>query len=128
MARVCVRVLGPARLEVAGAPARLTPLTVRLLIRLVAAGGTAVPVRTLLHDVWELDDRQWQRGKNEVQKRILELRRALDPQQTGEGAQILRTEQIHVARNPESGYRLVLEPEQVDYVHFTALVNTALKA
>lgn len=39
MGRVRVGVLGPTTVSVDGATVRLTPLTVRLLLRLVAAGG-----------------------------------------------------------------------------------------
>ena len=131
MARIRVSVLGPARLEVDGVPARLTPLTTRLLVRLVAAEGEAVPVRRLHRDVWALDGdrpRQSQRHRNEVQKRVLELRRALDPAQSGDAARVLRTEQWLAAPVPETAYRLVLGPEELDSSEFTDLVNSALLA
>ncbi|MGV9387742.1 macro domain-containing protein [Streptomyces olivaceus] len=131
MARIRVSVLGPARLEVDGVPARLTPLTTRLLVRLVAAEGEPVPVRRLHRDVWALDDdrpHQSQRRRNEVQKRVLELRRALDPAQRGDAARVLRTEQSLAAPVPETAYRLVLGPEELDSSEFTDLVNSALLA
>ncbi|MFD5805863.1 macro domain-containing protein [Streptomyces sp. NPDC127020] len=131
MARIRVRVLGPAGLEVDGEPARLTPLTTRLLVRLVAAEGESVPVRTLHRDVWAVGGEQPHqsgRHRNEVQKRVLELRRALDPAQNGDGARVLRTEQLLAAPAPETAYRLVLTPEQLDCAEFTDLVNSALLA
>ncbi len=131
MARIRVSVLGPARLEVDGAAVRLTPLTTRLLVRLVAAEGSAVPVRQLRREVWDLPaelPRQAQRSRNEVQKRILELRRALDPAQSGDGTRILRTEQLLTARGPETAYRLVLRADELDCAEFTELVNSALHA
>nr|WP_244319861.1 MULTISPECIES: macro domain-containing protein [Streptomyces] len=129
--RIRVKVLGPVRLEVDGVPVRLTPLTVRLLVRLVVAGGEAVPVRQLRRDVWGLADepRQLdQRNRNEVQKRILELRRALSPGPDGVGMSILRTEQQVTVQGPQTAYRLVLRPEELDSTRFTAIVSDALLA
>lgn len=131
MARIRVSVLGPVRLESDGVAICLTPLTTRLLVRLVAAEGEAVPVRKLRRDVWSLTadlPHQAQRSRNEVQKRVLELRRALDPEQSGAAARILRTEQQSTARGSETAYRLVLGPGELDSVEFTDLVNGALHA
>lgn len=130
MTRIRIRVLGPVQLEVDGAEVRLTPLTTRLLVRLVAAEGEAVPVRTLRRDVWGMADEPRhlaQRGRNEVQKRVLELRRALDPRQDGTAARVLRTEHVTVA-GPETAYRLVPGPGEVDSEEFTAVVGAALLA
>lgn len=123
--------LGPVQLDVDGIPVRLTPLTTRLLVRLVAAEGEAVPVRQLRRDVWGLADGPRhldQRNRNEVQKRVLELRRALDPGQDGTAARVLRTEQQVTVHGPETAYRLVLRPEELDSAQFTAVVGTALLA
>ncbi|MFJ3892842.1 macro domain-containing protein [Streptomyces sp. NPDC090083] len=129
--RIQVRVLGAVRLDVDGIPVRLTPLTTRLLVRLVAAEGEAVPVRQLRRDVWGLADGPRhldQRNRNEVQKRVLELRRALDPVQDGTAARVLRTEQQVTVHGPETAYRLVLRPEELDSARFTAVVGSALLA
>ena len=131
MPRIQVSVLGPVRLEADGVPVRLTPLTTRLLLRLVAAEGEAVPVRQLHRDVWGMATElphQAQRSRNEVQKRILELRRALDPHQDGTAARTLRTEQLLTVRGPETAYQLVLELEELDSTRFTRLVRGALHA
>jgi len=131
MAYIRVSVLGPVRLEADGAAVRLTPLTTRLLVRLVAADGEAVQVGRLHRDVWGLSaepHHQAQRSRNEVQKRVLELRRALDPAQSGDAARILRTEQQPTAHGSETAYRLVLRPEELDSAEFTELVNGALHA
>lgn len=123
--------LGAVRLDVDGIPVRLTPLTTRLLVRLVAAEGEAVPVRQLRRDVWGLADGPRhldQRNRNEVQKRVLELRRALDPVQDGTAARVLRTEQQVTVHGPETAYRLVLRPEELDSARFTAVVGSALLA
>ncbi|MEZ7002360.1 macro domain-containing protein [Streptomyces sp. AD55] len=131
MARIRVSVLGPATLEVDGVPVRLTPLTKRLLVRLVAAEGEPVPVQVLRRDVWAVGDErhsQAHRRRNEVQKRVLELRRALDPGQSGAGSRVLRTEQVMAAPVPETAYRLVLGPGELDCADFTELVDSALLA
>lgn len=131
MTRIRIKVLGPVQLEVDGVPVRLTPLTTRLLVRLVAAEGEAVPVRQLRRDVWGLADEPRhlaQRGRNEVQKRVLELRRALDPRQDGTAARVLRTEQQVTVGGPETAYRLVPAPGEVDSEQFTAAVGEALLA
>ncbi|WP_237404927.1 macro domain-containing protein [Actinacidiphila reveromycinica] len=124
-------VLGPAKLEVDGAPVHLTPLSTRLLVRLVAADGEPVPVRSLRREVWGLNAElpgQAQRDRNEVQKRVLELRRALDPERTGEGARVITTDQLPTARGSETTYQLVLRPSELDSAEFTELVNGALHA
>ncbi|MEV6513265.1 macro domain-containing protein [Streptomyces sp. NPDC051642] len=129
--RIQVKVLGPVQLDVDGIPVRLTPLTTRLLVRLVAAEGEAVPVRQLRRDVWGLADGPRhldQRNRNEVQKRVLELRRALDPGQDGTAARVLRTEQQVTVHGPETAYRLVLRAGELDSARFTAVVGTALLA
>jgi hypothetical protein len=131
MARIRIHVLGPVRLEVDGVPVRLTPLTTRLLVRLVAAEGEAVPVRQLRRDVWGLADEprhQAQRSRNEVQKRVLELRRALDPEGDGTAARLLRTEQQVTVGGAETAYRLVPRAEELDSTRFTATVGDALLA
>ncbi|MFF6955527.1 macro domain-containing protein [Streptomyces sp. NPDC008317] len=131
MTHVRINVLGPVLLEVDGLPVRLTPLTTRLLVRLVAAEGEAVPVRQLRRDVWGLADEprhQAQRNRNEVQKRVLELRRALDPGQDGTAARLLRTEQQVTVGGAETAYRLVPRAEELDSARFTAVVGEALLA
>ncbi|AKN75464.1 hypothetical protein QR97_21075 [Streptomyces sp. PBH53] len=124
-------VLGPVRLDVNGAPVRLTPLTARLLVRLVAADGEAVTARRLYRDVWQHTvelPHQDLRNRNEVQKRILELRRAFDQAGPGHGTRIVRTGQLPTARGAESTYRLDLSDDELDSAEFTRLVGDALRA
>ncbi|MFF7370702.1 macro domain-containing protein [Streptomyces tricolor] len=128
---VRVSVLGPVRLDVNGAPVRLTPLTARLLVRLVAADGEAVTARRLYRDVWQHTvelPHQDLRNRNEVQKRILELRRAFDQAGPGHGTRIVRTGQLPTARGAESTYRLDLSDDELDSAEFTRLVGDALRA
>ncbi|MCK1820919.1 bacterial transcriptional activator domain-containing protein [Streptomyces sp. XM83C] len=114
-----------------GTPVRLTPLTTRLLLRLVAAEGEPITARQLYRDVWQQTvqlPRQDQRNRNEVQKRILELRRALDLAGPGQGTRIVPTGQLPTARGAESTYRLALDPGELDSAEFTRLVGEALRA
>ncbi|MFF2039453.1 macro domain-containing protein [Kitasatospora sp. NPDC058170] len=123
-------VLGPVRVESDGVPVQLTPLTRRLLVRLVAADGEAVPVRQLRWDVWgrQADlPGQGARGRNEVQKRVVELRRAIGGGDLLLGARVLRTEQLSTARGSETGYRLSLAPAELDSARFTELVNDSFQ-
>lgn len=129
----CVRVsvLGPVRLDVNGTPVRLTPLTARLLVRLVAADGEAVTARRLYRDVWQQTvelPRQELRNRNEVQKRILELRRAFDLAGPGCGARIIRTGQLPSGHGTQSTYQLDLAEDELDSSEFTRLVGDALRA
>ncbi|MFJ4949842.1 macro domain-containing protein [Streptomyces sp. NPDC088760] len=124
-------VLGPVRLDVNGTAVRLTPLTARLLARLVAADGEAVTARRLYLDVWQPTvelPHQDLRNRNEVQKRILELRRAFDRAGPGHGARIVRTDRLPTARGAESTYRLDLSDDELDSAEFTRLVGDALRA
>ncbi|ARP74341.1 hypothetical protein LK07_22530 [Streptomyces pluripotens] len=114
-----------------GTPVRLTPLTARLLVRLVAAEGGAVTARQLYRDVWQQTvelPRQDLRNRNEVQKRILELRRAFDLAGPGQGARIVTTGQLPTARGAESTYQLNLSVAELDSTEFTHLVGDALRA
>ncbi|WP_345526082.1 macro domain-containing protein [Streptomyces echinatus] len=124
-------VLGPVRLDVNGAAVHLTPLTARLLARLIAADGEAVTARRLYRDVWRptVDlPHQDLRNRNEVQKRIVELRRAFEQAGPGHGARIVHTGQLPTARGVESTYRLDLSEDELDSAEFTRLVGDALSA
>jgi DNA-binding SARP family transcriptional activator len=128
--RVQVGVLGPTRLNVDGTQRHLTPLTVKLLLRLVVAEGEAVSADQLYRDLWEVpaNGRVEREQRNEVQKRIHELRRVMDPDGKGESSRLLQTERVLAARYPQSAYRLVLGRDQLDYLEFAGLVNRAAHA
>jgi hypothetical protein len=130
MVRVRVGVLGPTNLSLDGVQRHLTPLTVKLLLRLIAAEGESVCAEQIYRDVWETPaNGRVERGeRNEVQKRILELRRAIDPGDQDKSSGILRTEQMISARIPKFAYWLVLARDQLDYLEFTDLVNRAAAA
>ncbi|MFJ9643618.1 macro domain-containing protein [Streptomyces sp. NPDC101206] len=105
---------------------RLTPLTVRLLLRLVAAEGEAVTSGDLYTDLWgePVRGRIGRPHRTEVQKRVLELRRALGAQERG-GGELLRTEQVVTKRGQESAYRLTLGAERLDALEFAELFRRA---
>jgi Domain of unknown function (DUF6430)/Bacterial transcriptional activator domain len=127
---VRVGVLGPTTLSLDGTQTHLAPLTVKLLLRLIAAEGEPVAASQIYRDTWEVPaNGRVERGeRNEVQKRVRELRLALGQGDEGPSSPVLRTEQVLAARYPQSAYRLVLGHEELDYLEFTDLVNRAAHA
>jgi hypothetical protein len=123
MPRLRVNLLGRTLVEVDGKEAGLTPIAKAVLIRLVFAQGSAVFVNEIFHDVWAIAGPVHREDRVSVQKRILELRRTLDPQYPGEYSRVLRTE-----RGRASAYRLVLRRDQVDFFQFEDLVGQARRA
>ncbi len=75
-----VRLFGLSAVDVDGQPVKLKPITVAVLIRLIVANGAPVTVDTLFRDCWPSADLVVGEYRTQVQKRILEIRRALDPQ------------------------------------------------
>ena len=129
MGRVHVGVLGATAVTLDGKPVHLTPGTTRLLLRLVAAEGEAVTASRLYLDLCPPLRGPVSRGhRNEVQKRVHELRQKLEPPRGPESARLLRTERVLTTREPQSAYRLVLGREQLDHLEFTDLVNRARHA
>ncbi len=130
MGRVRVGVLGPTTVSVDGATVRLTPLTVRLLLRLVAAGGEAVTVSELYTDLWGRPPRGIvdRAQRVQVQQRVLELRQKLEPGQPPDSARYPSTESVPSGPYAQSAYRLVLDSEQLDSLEFTSMVNRAATA
>jgi DNA-binding SARP family transcriptional activator len=126
--RIRVNVLGPAQVEVDGHVVRLSPRALRVLIRLVAAEGRSVGVKQLRWDLWQEVDRPHnaRNGRNQVQKGISELRTALDPDNSGAAAALLRTERLFNGRDAQSAYRLTLDAESLDAAEFGTLVDGAL--
>jgi hypothetical protein len=125
--RVRVGVLGPTTASLDGDAVRLTPRTVRLLLRLVAAEGEAVTASDIYIDVWGRPPRGLiQRAHRiQVQQRVLELRQKLEPGQPPESARFPRTESVLAGQYAQSAYRLVLDREQLDCLEFTHLINRA---
>ncbi|WP_432069402.1 macro domain-containing protein [Streptomyces sp. AA1529] len=130
MACIHISVLGNTVVRRDGEDIRLTPLTTRLLLRLVTAEGEAVPCGDLYTDLWgePVRGRISRPHRTEVQKRVLELRRALDSAGASDSTSVLRTEQALSGQGRDSAYRLVLNPDQIDVLEFTGLFNQAAHA
>jgi Domain of unknown function (DUF6430)/Bacterial transcriptional activator domain len=86
-----------------------------------------VGVRQLRWDLWREVDRphNGRNGRNQVQKGIAELRRALDPGKSGAVGTLLRTERLFNGRDVQSAYRLILDAGSLDAAEFAALVDEA---
>ncbi len=128
--RVRVGVLGVTTVTLDGESIHLTPRTVRLLLRLVVAEGEAVTASQLFLDLWPppLVGQVGRGERNEVQKRVLELRRKMEPGQPPGAARLLLTERVLATKYTQSAYRLVMGHEQLDYLEFMDLVNRATHA
>jgi DNA-binding SARP family transcriptional activator len=128
MAQIRVSVLGPVQVEVDGSVAKLSPRALRVLMRLVAAGGRPVGVKQLRWDLWREVDRphESRNGRNQVQKGISELRGVLDPARSGSVDEVLRTEEVYSGPERESAYRLVLDAQSLDAAEFGGLVAGAM--
>ncbi len=128
MPRLRIGLLGRARVELDGAPVKLSAATLAVLIRMVVAEGEAVTVDEIHHDVWNaptgrISAAERRRNHLNVQKHIWRLRRVLDPGSPGENSRLLRTE-----RGRPSAYRLVLERDSCDLFEFQDLVGRARHA
>jgi WD40 repeat protein/DNA-binding SARP family transcriptional activator len=106
------RILGPLEVVRDGAPIVLGAAQERaLLALLVLRGGKAVPIDRLIDDLW--GDRAPATAAKAVQVYVSRLRKAL-------GADAIVTH--------GRGYRLAIEPEQVDAVRFDALLAEGRRA
>jgi DNA-binding SARP family transcriptional activator len=113
------RGFGPFRADVDGAPVPLPPITRTVLARLVLARGSLVDADDLYRDCWP-DPVETLRREHRVavHKRIAELRRCLTDHRS-----VLLTE-----RSARTGYRLLLDGDQVDLHTFADLVFRATAA
>jgi DNA-binding SARP family transcriptional activator len=118
-----VRLFGRSSIEVNGQPVKLTPTAMLVLIRLVIADGGMVTVDELCRDVWSRSGAIDRDDRVKVQKRILEIRRAVDREHRGETSQFLRTERGRV-----SAYRLTLSRDAIDVFEFSDLISQARRA
>ena len=128
MARIRVSVLGHVQVEVDGTVAKLSPRALRVMMRLVAAGGRPVGVKQLRWELWREVDRphESRNGRNQVQKGISELRGIFDPARSGAADDVLRTEDLYNGPERQSAYRLVLGPDDLDAAEFGVLVAEAM--
>jgi DNA-binding SARP family transcriptional activator len=123
MPRLRVRLFGRAVIEVNDRAVELTPTTTVVFIRLLIADGAPVTVDEIYRDVWPGSGSIDREGRTKVQRRILEIREAIDPENPGEKSQIVRTERGRI-----TAYRLVLTRDAIDVFQFVDLVAKARRA
>src|SRR5512146_1877306 len=87
-----VRLFGRAVIEVDDRAVELTPTTTVVFIRLLIAGGVPVTVDEMHRDIWPDTGSIDREGRTRVQRRILEIRDAVDPDNPGEKSHVVRTE------------------------------------
>jgi hypothetical protein len=115
-------VLGSATLTVGGEARRLPPTATAVLLRLAIAAPEPVPADQIFRDVWSDPDRVVRREeRTAVQKRILELRRAIDPAGTQPVDSVIEQQRDGRA----SAYRLRIAAHQTDFLTFQRLVEQA---
>src|SRR5215472_16236364 len=109
MPRLRVRLFGRAVIEVNGRTVELTPTTTVVFIRLLVAGGAPVSVDEIYRDIWPSSGSIDREGRTRVQRRILEIREKVDPDNPGEKSRAVRTERGRI-----TAYRLPLARDDVD--------------
>jgi DNA-binding SARP family transcriptional activator len=123
MPRVRVRLFERAVIEVNDRTVELTPTTTVVFIRLLIAGGAPLTVDEIYRDIWPNSRPIDREGRTRVQRRILEIRDAVDPGNPGEKSRVVRTERGRI-----TAYRLVLARDDVDVFEFMDLVGRARRA
>ncbi len=97
-----------------------------VLIRLIIADGTPVTVDALFRDCWPPAELIVGEYRTQVQKRILEIRRVLDPtwsSESGEDSRVLSTQRGRV-----TAYQLATDRDAIDVFRFMDLVAQARRA
>jgi DNA-binding SARP family transcriptional activator len=123
MSELRVSLFGPGAVTMDGRPVKLKPLTMTVLIRLIVADGTPVGVDELYRDCWPPAELVVGDYKTQVQKRVLEIRRAVDPgwsSESGLGSLVLPAERGRI-----TAYRLVVDREAIDMFRFIELAAQA---
>jgi DNA-binding SARP family transcriptional activator len=123
MPRLRVRLFGRTVIKVNDHAAELTPTTIVVFIRLLIAGGAPVTVDEIHRDIWPDSGSTNREGRTRVQRRILEIREALDPGNPGEKSHVVRTERGRI-----TAYRPTIARDDVDIFQFMDLVATARRA
>jgi DNA-binding SARP family transcriptional activator len=122
MSKLRVGLFGPGAVTVDGRPVKLTPLTMTVLIRLIVADGQPVTVDDLYRDCWAQPELVGD-YKNQVQKRILDIRRAVEPGWSNDSKQ--RSSVLPVERGRVTAYRLHADREAIDIFQFIELAGQA---
>jgi DNA-binding SARP family transcriptional activator len=123
MPRLQARLFGRALLEVNGRPVELAPTTTAVLVRLIISNGAPVTVDEIFRDIWPRSGPLKREGRTMVQRRILEIRRALGPCGQGGESQVLTTERGRI-----TSYRLALDRDAIDVFQFIDLIARARRA
>jgi DNA-binding SARP family transcriptional activator len=118
--KIYIRGFGGFRVDLDGEALSLPPITRTLLARLVLARGGLVELDELYRDVWPNPVLPVHRDQRvAVHKRMVEIRRRLGALSPGLPP-VLLTE-----RNARTGYRLLLDADQVDVHRFEDLISRA---
>jgi DNA-binding SARP family transcriptional activator len=113
--------IGPFRAELDGVPLPLPPLARTILARLVLARGGLVGTDELYHDAWPAPAPTVSRAAlAAVRHQVDRIRDHLAAGNPAAGPNPLLTDRL-----PRNGYRLVLDPSQVDVYRLEDLVHRA---
>jgi DNA-binding SARP family transcriptional activator len=123
MSELRARLFGSGSITVDGRPVKLKPLTMAVLIRLIVAEGTPVAVDELYRDCWPPTEFVPADYKTQVQKRILEIRRAVDPDWSSESGH--ESPMLPAERGRITAYRLAADRPAIDVFQFIELVAQA---
>ena len=129
-----VKLFGPTAITASGQPVTLQPLASAVLIRLIVAEGTPVSVYELYRDCWPhavragdsyRSEHQKRVDRMQVQKRVLQIRQAIDPDWPGKsGGKSL----VSTGTGRVTVYGLSVGREAVDVFQFIDLVSQARRA
>src|ERR1700749_3129344 len=120
MPRLRLRLFGRSGIDVNDRACELTPTANVVFVRLLIADGKPVTVDQIYRDIWSdsgLIDRE---GRTRVQRRILEIRETVDPDNPGEKSTVVRTERGRI-----TAYRSMLARDDIDVFQFMNLVTRA---
>ena len=119
-------VLRAAFITVDGQPVKLRPITMAVLIRLLIAEGAPVTVDRIYQDCWIETEQIFGDYRTQVQKRILEIRRALDPEWSSDSG--AESGVLPTVRGRVTAYRLMADRDAADIFAFIDLVAEARRA
>jgi len=121
-----VKLFGSASVAMHGQPVKLKPITMTVLIRLIVADGAPVTVDELFKDCWPPADLIVGDYRTQVQKRIHEIRRVLEPERSSESAQ--ESKVLPTQRGRITAYRWAVSRESTDVFQFIELVAQGRRA
>jgi hypothetical protein len=118
-----VRLFGRTVISVDDRAVDLTPTTALAFVRLAIADGMPVTVDEMFRDIWPQAGPIDREARTRVQRRILEIRETVDPDNPGGKSRLLLTERGRI-----TAYRLVFDREAVDVFQFIDLVARGRRA